>query len=354
MTVESQQSAFRFTGTWREFAPIAFTNFFLTIVTLGFYRFWATARSRRYFWSRSEFIGTPLEYTGTGKELFIGFLIALVLFGLPLLFLQFGLQAMILQGYAAVAGLIAIALYVVLMFLVGVARFRAVRYRLSRTYWRGIRGGADEQGFAYGRRYVWMSIVGGIAFGLLIPWSMVNLWNERWGRMSYGSQQIFANAETGPIMGRFLLFYLVPILLLVGGGVAGYMAAQSGGGVPGQPPALVFVAIILVVYIVLPIIALAFYSAFFRNVVGGMHWAGLDFAFEARTKDWLILALGSLGLVIVTLGIGALFLPYRNWRFFITHMHAYGEIDLAALEQSSTAEATQGEGLLDAFDVGAL
>ena len=42
---EDAASAFGFDGTWREFAPIAFTNLLLTIVTLGFYRFWATASS---------------------------------------------------------------------------------------------------------------------------------------------------------------------------------------------------------------------------------------------------------------------------------------------------------------------
>lgn len=66
-------SAFVFEGTWREFAPIAFTNLLLTIVTLGIYRFWATTRERQYLWSRSRFIDEHLEWTGLGKELFFGF-----------------------------------------------------------------------------------------------------------------------------------------------------------------------------------------------------------------------------------------------------------------------------------------
>jgi uncharacterized membrane protein YjgN (DUF898 family) len=39
--------SFAFEGSWREYAPIAFTNLLLTIVTLGIYRFWATTRTRR-------------------------------------------------------------------------------------------------------------------------------------------------------------------------------------------------------------------------------------------------------------------------------------------------------------------
>ena len=71
---DDPDSAFGFTGTWREFAPIAFTNLLLTIVTLGIYRFWATARERRYLWSRTRFVDEHLEWAGTGMELFLGFL----------------------------------------------------------------------------------------------------------------------------------------------------------------------------------------------------------------------------------------------------------------------------------------
>ena len=78
---DDPHSAFGFTGSWREFAPIAFSNLLLTIVTLGVYRFWATARERRYLWSRSRFVDERLEWAGTGLELFIGFVIVVLLCG---------------------------------------------------------------------------------------------------------------------------------------------------------------------------------------------------------------------------------------------------------------------------------
>lgn len=81
---DGAESAFGFDGTWQEFAPIAFTNLLLSIVTLGIYRFWATTRERQYFWSRTRFVDERLEWAGTGMELFIGFLLVLVLFGIPI------------------------------------------------------------------------------------------------------------------------------------------------------------------------------------------------------------------------------------------------------------------------------
>ena len=53
------------------------TVMFLSLITLGFYRFWGKTRIRRYLWSRVSLMGDRFEYTGTGKELFFGFIIAL-------------------------------------------------------------------------------------------------------------------------------------------------------------------------------------------------------------------------------------------------------------------------------------
>jgi len=343
-------SAFEFTGTWREFAPIAFTNLLLTIVTLGIYRFWAKTRERRYLWSRTNFIGDPLEWTGTGKELLIGFILVLLLLGPPVLILQFGAQALMLRGHIGAAILLTLIAYIAILYFIGVARFRAVRYRLTRSYWRGIRGGSDDRGWDYGLEAIWRTVVGGIVFGLMIPWSMTSLWNRRWGRMSFGANQFAADANWQPIIGRYLLFYLLPIVGCVG--IAGVAAFSMGAGATHGS----FVAAIIGVfaaYLAMGVIAIVYYAAFLREAIGSLTLHQLRFDFTARTMDWIKLLLGNIGLFIVTLGIGYVFLSYRNWAFTMRHLEASGEIDLAALTQSTTASPTQGEGLLDAFDVGA-
>jgi Bacterial protein of unknown function (DUF898) len=43
------------------------------LITLGIYRFWATTRVRRWFWSKVTIDGERLEYSGTGFELLILF-----------------------------------------------------------------------------------------------------------------------------------------------------------------------------------------------------------------------------------------------------------------------------------------
>jgi uncharacterized membrane protein YjgN (DUF898 family) len=357
---EEQASAFRFTGRWQDYAPIAFTNLLLMIVTLGIYRFWATTRTRRYLWSHTDFIDESLEWTGTGKELFVGFLLALLLFGLPFLFLQLGVQALTLRGHAAIAGLLSIGAFFFLLFLAGVARFRALRYRLSRTYWHGIRGGSDAAGLGYGFSWLWKSAVGVIPLWLLVPWSMTSLWNDRWEKMSFGSQQFRAVAEAGPIYKRFLLFYLVPLLFVVIGGVVAAMFASGAVKLDQSNVAatagLIGFAILAFfgIYLLLGLVALAYYAAFMREAIGKLSLGDIDFQFKATTGQWLLLFLIDVVLVACTLGLGALFLTYRHWKFFVTHLEATGEVSLSTLGQSTTREPGQGEGLLDAFDIGAI
>lgn len=345
------EDAFEFTGSWREFAPIAFTNLLLTLVTLGFYRFWATARERRYLWDRTRFLGEPLEWTGAGREMFFGFLVAMLLFVPIVAFLQFGVQALILRGapgIAAVGGLVALlALY----YLAGVARFRALRYRLSRTYWRGIRGGAHDAGWRFGVSFVWKWAVGFLAFAMLVPWAMSSLWRERWSRMSFGSMPFtFEPTPIGGILGIYLAAFFIPLLVLGLGASAMFNAAMTGGA---YNVGYALVAI-LGGYLLFGLLSLAYYAAFLAKMVEEMRLSNLQFEFTASAGDWLKLIFGHIGLVIVTLGVGYLFIGYRNWRFFAFHMAATGEIDAGDLAQSTTPTGSDAEGFADAFDVGAI
>ena len=350
--------AIDFTGRWQEFLPVALTNLLLTIVTLGIYRFWAKARERRYLWSRTRFVDDSLEWTGTGTEMLIGFLIVMAMLLPALLVLNFGIEAMVLRGMFVAAGLTAFILYGLLFYLYHVAHFRSLRYRLSRTFWRGIRGGSDESGWQYGWSATWKTAAGWAVFGLLVPWSMTQLWNERWSRMSFGPLPFAAHAHENGLMKRWLLVYLTPIvgvILMVVFGVAAVVV--GGAGDTDEPPVAFMIGIFLVLgltYLTFLLVSLSFYALFYRHVAAATTIGTVRFAFTARTRDWLKLILGHIGLVVVTLGVGLLFLGYRNWSFIIRHLEAAGSIDFEALTQSETRSPADAEGLADAFDFGAV
>ena len=120
-------------------ADLSFMNAILKIVTLGVYQFWGKTEVRKRIWSAVRIDGEPLEYTGTGMEMFKGFLFVFAIVLIPALLIPLvlvfaaGPNSPALVIYQLVA-------YVVFLYLFGVAVYRAQRYRLTRTRWRGIRG----------------------------------------------------------------------------------------------------------------------------------------------------------------------------------------------------------------------
>src|SRR5579862_8314606 len=77
------------------FFGLFYLNLLLTVLTLGIYRFWAKTKMRRLVWRHVIVAGEGFEYTGTGKELLIGFLKALLVLFPPLLVL--GIVRMLLD-----------------------------------------------------------------------------------------------------------------------------------------------------------------------------------------------------------------------------------------------------------------
>src|SRR5690349_19009686 len=103
--------AIEFTGTMREYLPIVATNALLTIVTLFIYRSWAKARSRQYLWSHTRFIDDELQWTGSGVEMFVGFVIVAMSLAAAGVIIQIGLPALALREGAGIAFLALMAIY---------------------------------------------------------------------------------------------------------------------------------------------------------------------------------------------------------------------------------------------------
>lgn len=122
------------------FLGLSLLNGLLRILTLGAYHFWGKTEVRQRIWSAVRIDGEPLEYRGTGAELFRGFVIVFLVVLLPLALLA--LVPILLWGVSIFGNvLVQLGLGVAAVLLGGLGLYRARRYRLSRTRWRGIRGG---------------------------------------------------------------------------------------------------------------------------------------------------------------------------------------------------------------------
>ncbi|MFT5180312.1 MAG: uncharacterized membrane protein YjgN (DUF898 family) [Alphaproteobacteria bacterium] len=167
----------RIVGFWgRRMALVGLLmmNSLLGFLTAGVYRFWARTRLRQYFWRSIEIDGDPLEYTGRGLELFVGFLIVIAV--LVPLSIGYSVVSLFLETAApAIFDAVNFLYFVFLFWLTRYAYFRARRYRLARTVWRGIRAGQD--GSASGYAWIWFgyAVLSVITLGWAVPWLTAEL-----------------------------------------------------------------------------------------------------------------------------------------------------------------------------------
>jgi uncharacterized membrane protein YjgN (DUF898 family) len=336
--------AIAFTGRWQDYLKIAVTNLLLTIVTLGIYRFWAKARERQYLWTNTRIIDEELEWTGTGGEMFIGFLMVMGVF--------IAWAALIIGG-AALAGqwfmfVGFFAFYIFLLWGYGFAQFRALRYRLSRTYWRGIRGGSDSNGVGYGWTALGNNMLAGITLGIMTPGAIVNNWNDRTRGMSFGPHMLDSDVDTDGLQLRWMMIYVVYLGFF---GLAMLTKPDPQSGEQVASAAAIFAPLIL--GLGLALVMISFWALFFRKAADTFRLGGLAAGFEVSTAEWLKFYGKLVGLSIVTLGFGALMWGYWRWEFVMDRLELYGEIDVTELTQSNTAAPRDAEGFADAFDIGA-
>jgi uncharacterized membrane protein YjgN (DUF898 family) len=180
-----------YSGRAMQILPIVLGNLALTFLTLGIYRFWAKTRMRRYFISRVSFLGDPLEYAGTGMELFKGFLIVLAIMVPLLIVISAVQQFMFPPGSDPVgAALFQIGYMLFFVFLYFAAWYRAQRYRLSRTSWRGIRGGQQGSALLYALYAIGLGLLTLLTLGLAYP-VMARVLGGYWiNRISIGTETL--------------------------------------------------------------------------------------------------------------------------------------------------------------------
>ena len=354
-----------FDGRWPSFFGLAIGNVLLTIVTLGIYRFWAKTRVRRHLWERTTFGGEPLDYLGRGIEKMLGALLVFVVLIVPLFAVTLVAALLRAQGALGAAVLLYAALYLGLLYLFGVGLYRAQRYLLSRTAWRGIRGGMRHGGWAYGGRYLRLVLLQFVTFGFAAPFVATRLWNARMNDAMFGSAEVAATAAWRPIYGRFLIAWIGSLVVYGLAAAAVFLtfghelaAFAPGTPPPADPKALVgtFIrvyAIAIVAGLVIALLMLRYHAALLRELFGATRLAALGFVFDATAGQLLGFMLGNLALIAFTLGLGTIMMPYRTWSFYLRHMQTTGHLDTDSLGQTTLANPVQGDGLADAFDAAA-
>lgn len=179
---------------------LTFKTGLLSLITLGIYRFWQKTRIRKYIWSSVSLDGDTLEYTGTGIEKLLGFLVAIVFLAVYVGLIQMalfyaGINVMVNPETASPQEVITqtAALYItflaILPFLL-FAIYRARRYKMARTRLRGIRFGMEKGAWGYVLRALGYGLLSAVTLGILTPLSTFKLEKYMADRSYFGSARL--------------------------------------------------------------------------------------------------------------------------------------------------------------------
>ena len=290
-------------------------NLLLNAVTLGLFRFWAKTHLRRFFWRHTRLLGEPLEYTGTGGELFIGFLIVTAVL-VPLLggasLLQFLVQHFAIQ----------LLVPAVLFALTPIAIYRMWRYRFTRTMWRGVRFGLDGSSLRYAGLWLGYGALTVVTLGLATPWRRIATTRYLVNHARFGATELSLDVRGG----RMFLPWLAVIGLLAA--VVAVLAATNastvveavtvirdahgaGTTVPGWKLEEILGRLHLwpLVFLILPVIAYARYHAVeFRYLLDNLRAGEVRLRSSLGTAFFVVVhVLGWTLVLAVMIGVPILF-----------------------------------------------
>ncbi len=363
MTVEAAPAqSFVHSGKLVNVLGLALKNAGLTIITLTLYRFWARTAMRRRLWSRAWVLGDPLEYAGTGWELFRGFLMALPCFFMPAIFIFYIAPLMMDPVTVAFLG---VGFYIFAVPLIAAARFWMRRYQLSRTRWRGIKLGLAGSAWSFAFASSGWTILQTLSLGWYTPAARMNRAKLLWENARFGDQPFeFIDdgqpAQKGLWWPFALGWFAIPLAWLVAFALAAISYATligMGGATPPATPQnpMVNVGIgvaIIVLILVLWVFFWAPYNAAAMNRIAALiSLDGARFKLKAKTFSLFFVTLAGLLITILSLGLLAPVGGFLQVRYVLNRLELVGAPRFAEIGQSIVEAPRAGESLGDAFDL---
>ena len=394
-----------------------FTNLLMGIITLTVWHFWGKTNVRKHIWSCIQINGEPLEYTGTGGELFRGFLAVFVIFILPILLLTGGLSLYLGPEHPSIRGIngiFAVAAYL----LGGFALYKARNYQLSRTNWRGIRGNMAGSAGLYSLTYFGSILAKSFSLGWATPVMNVVMSEQMIGDMRFGDSAFKFKGRAGPLYPTYALCWFLTLFVIFGGGA--YLVYEfiqlfgsnldetfkqvfktEGSAKPTQDELqlvgffiLALIGVILIYVLIIPTLWALYSAKEMRTLAAYTRFDGAQFKLNATAGNVIWLAIGNLLIIVFAIALAlaslsglfwgvvwlglekskatailagvvvlvvyqavwALTRPLiiqRNIAFVFKRLTMQGTVDLNRIRQSIAARPTRGEGLADAFDLGA-
>jgi len=341
--------------------PLLLRNTYLLFCSLFVYRFWARTHIRRYLWQTTHINGEPFEYTGQGRDLFLGFLIALIVIVVPLGIANIYVQYLNTR-FGNVFLLAYVPIYLTVQFLVGYGMYRAREYRLSRTQWRGIRFGQTGWTAPYALKFMSFTVLTPLTLGLALPWQNWVLVRHRMRHTWFGDKAFRFEGRFHPLLRRYLILYAINVALVAGLVACSYYLSEVSIGMeqeqsydPGIFGRVVILFTILLVAAPLFLIYSVFsYLAFqFRYTTRCVSFDGVSFAAQITAPGLAKLHIVNIVLSIATLGLAVPYAQVRSVKYYFNRIAMNGALNTETLRQNPLRKPLIGEGLAERQGQGA-
>lgn len=205
---DAQHYQLEFHGKGSEYFAIMIVNWLMSIITLGLYYPWARAKRLRYVFGQTSLNNQRFHFSGTGKEMFKGFIAIIVFYIFILVVFVF------LSHYTKSPLLSLLFLYASIFAIIPFAIHGSLRYRMSRTSYRGVRFGyRGNRNELVVNFYKWIFLTI-ITFGIYGAWMQMNIRRYTHENIRYGDVEFSNDADGADWFFMNLQGYLLTLLTL--------------------------------------------------------------------------------------------------------------------------------------------
>ena len=308
-----------FSGTGLQLFGIQFLNLLLISLTLGIWTPWARVRKRRFFYNNTRILDEGLDYLATGFDIFKGWafvtLLLVLFYALPLLGVPF-LQEV---------------LSLLLLFIYPWAINRSLRFNARSLAWRDVRFDFNGTYFASVWYFFLLPVIGILTLGLLIPFASKGMRDYIAKNYSFGTAGFYCDASLGSYYGAG--FKTVLLFLIVGAPVVGLAFVMLSGvlsqilaggmteaefyGLAADPPLSMAMYVLPVILFFLFMVTGSYYRALTRNIMvnslrlqGGVRFRS---DVSGLVLGWIMVS--NLILVVLSLGLLQPWTQVRQYRY---------------------------------------
>lgn len=306
----------KYLGKGSEFALIYFKNIILTLLTFGLYYPWAKVEILNYHYQTSELDGARFQFHATGKEVFKGFVKIYVILIFLYAFLLYAAQT----ENVVIVSTATILFYLFFILLIPLAIHGTVRYRSSRSSWKGIHfkylGNRSELFWLY-LKGVLLTI---LTLGIYGAWFQVDLRRYIFSHLRFGDLSFNFKGKGGDLF---------------------WINFKLG----------------LLIYPTLGIYSFWYYRNLWRfyaeNTTITQNGKEVSLKFNMSPGDIFELVVVNFFIVLFTLGIGTPWVMVRTLKFFFKYTEVDGEIDTRAIQQANydDYDDATGDDYLDFLDI---